>query len=285
MDPVYKDYESPYATFGNNPISFTDITGADSTWALNSKTGEMTLMAGGGDGKFQTIVFDPVQNEDGSCQGGDATVVEGWASQLTVGPVAQGYDGMNPDITWAVSNHDFWSDLRPAYYGYYMIWDLFEREYYRQSNYQHYEAILDYEETGLERYEMKAWNNADYARYLNSRYGSSNMLYVLGDQGLLPEVMPLMGPVQFAAEATEITTRTILKSKQLHQRLARQTSRLRRQEAAKIFGMTGKGKPFSNNPWINFLHHNKGNYVGKGRRWIMEALSDYNKLKKRANSF
>lgn len=39
VDPVVKQYESPYACFGNNPIWFVDPTGADSTTYLYSELG------------------------------------------------------------------------------------------------------------------------------------------------------------------------------------------------------------------------------------------------------
>jgi hypothetical protein len=40
VDPVVKPYESPYATFANNPIWFVDPNGADSTTYLYSALGE-----------------------------------------------------------------------------------------------------------------------------------------------------------------------------------------------------------------------------------------------------
>ncbi|MDA3906045.1 MAG: polymorphic toxin type 44 domain-containing protein [Bacteroidales bacterium] len=71
VDPVIKHHESPYATFANNPIWFTDVMGADSS-LYNSENGE-----------FMDRGITP---ED------DKTAI--W----TVDPTAEDYDKDNP---WA----------------------------------------------------------------------------------------------------------------------------------------------------------------------------------------
>jgi hypothetical protein len=47
IDPVFKEYESPYSSFGNNPIWFSDYNGADTT----------APMAGGGTVSLPTFDF------------------------------------------------------------------------------------------------------------------------------------------------------------------------------------------------------------------------------------
>jgi RHS repeat-associated protein len=44
VDPVFKDYESPYATFGNNPIWFADPLGLDTT--ITNSNGSKSVYTG-----------------------------------------------------------------------------------------------------------------------------------------------------------------------------------------------------------------------------------------------
>jgi len=44
VDPVFKEHESPYAAFGNNPIWFTDLNGADTT--INGEVHENSTNGG-----------------------------------------------------------------------------------------------------------------------------------------------------------------------------------------------------------------------------------------------
>ncbi len=70
-DPVVKPHESPYATFANNPIWFSDPLGADSTQRANavSKANEYVKKNNGGAGNSYDLGSKGGPGEDVDCSG------------------------------------------------------------------------------------------------------------------------------------------------------------------------------------------------------------------------
>jgi hypothetical protein len=57
VDPVYKEYESPYVCFGNNPICFVDINGDDTFNVVSSKLNTKGEELKEGDGETGLFLF------------------------------------------------------------------------------------------------------------------------------------------------------------------------------------------------------------------------------------
>ncbi len=252
LDPVAEmEYSlTPYRYAFNNPINVIDPDGMYE-WRVNSDTGAFELVGFDGDDKTQHIFWNDDKKSTASVKG----------SKIYIGAVSKN-NFSDGEVTYGVSNVDLWSDLPDEYQGAYNQFALTERYEAKKEGGDKYNSILAQESQGKPRRDQ-IWNNSDYGRHLDNKYGSRSGFVLAAETGILKEMFDNLVP---GIDEIHGVVRSQQKS------LNNFSPGFKKVE--------GGFSKLSNNSWIRFLQVNKNKYKGLGTDWVKKAASDYHKLKK-----
>ncbi|MBD3636314.1 MAG: RHS repeat-associated core domain-containing protein [Crocinitomicaceae bacterium] len=274
-DPVTHDDMSPYNALDGNPVYYIDPSGADSQdhWVIGDDGSvEKVSDQGGSDYQLFTFGGDITRNDEGKIIGisnARGTRVLETGNQIGkdffVGPFAT-YRGAD-EIDYAVSNVDLWGNVPTEYLGHYDMFSLTQRYSYYQDHVNGisstaYNNVRSQEKSGLSRSNM-IWSMTDDYNYIVGKYGSDASLFMAFEYDMMP--LPGGGGFSKSGQRGLRGLKAFGNSKNIQ------------------FNINGMRKsiPSDKNSWRRFLKANRGKYRGrgKGRKWLDDAVRDYNRAK------
>ena len=145
VDPIFKEYESPYAAYGGNPIWFSDLGGADTSKPAGLLNRFMNLVEDGQSGKLQMDIVK------GAANAGKDAVVGTWNFVTRDAYKGSTYNGMASSIvafsSWSSGGGENQRMLFDIAFG-----------LNSQAAYNHYK----------EKFDVSKWSNEDWSYNITS---------------------------------------------------------------------------------------------------------------------